>query len=100
MTIQAPGLAGTPSRGQRSAAIANASWTASSARSKSPSARIRIATARPNSSRKASVTGSIGRYSSYASGPKTGRTSIDPCWAPGMRAAIEIASSASFASIR
>jgi hypothetical protein len=36
---QAPGLAGVPVRGQRAAAIANASWVASSARSKSP--RIR-----------------------------------------------------------
>ena len=51
VTIQAPGLDGTPSLGQRSAAIANASWTASSARSKSPNARIRMETARPNSSR-------------------------------------------------
>ena len=58
VTIQAPGFAGTPSRGQRSAAIVNASWTASSARSKSPSAPIRIETARPNSSRNAWATGS------------------------------------------
>jgi hypothetical protein len=33
---QLAGLEGTPSRGQRSAAIANASCAASSARSKSP----------------------------------------------------------------
>jgi hypothetical protein len=36
VTSQPPGLSGVPSRGQRSAAMANASWTASSARSKSP----------------------------------------------------------------
>ena len=40
---QAPGLAGTPSRGQRSAATANASCAASSARSKSPRKPIRAA---------------------------------------------------------
>ncbi len=34
--IQAPGLSGIPSRGQRSSATTNASWTASSAASKSP----------------------------------------------------------------
>ena len=49
---QAPGLAGSPSRGQRSAAIANASWVASSARSKSPRKPIRLARTRPHSSRK------------------------------------------------
>jgi hypothetical protein len=97
VTIQAPGFAGTPSRGQRSAAIANASWTASSARSKSPSARIRIETARPDSSRKASATGST-VYS--WSKTMTGRTSIEPYLAEGMRSAIFSASSASLASIR
>ena len=49
--IQAPGLSGIPSRGQRSNAIANASCTASSARSKSPSTRMSVATARPDSRR-------------------------------------------------
>ena len=96
VTIHAPGFAGTPSRGQRSAAIANASWTASSARSKSPSARIRIETARPNSSPNASATGSA----VYSSKTITGRTSIEPYLADGMRAAIASASSASFALIR
>ena len=52
VTIQAPGVRGVPSRGQRSIAIANASCTASSASSRSPSTRVRIATARPHSSRK------------------------------------------------
>src|ERR1700704_4206141 len=51
VVIQAPGLSGTPSRGQRSSATTNASWTASSARSKSPRTRMSVATARPDSSR-------------------------------------------------
>jgi hypothetical protein len=97
VTIQAPGFAGTPSRGQCSAAMTNASWTASSARSKSPSARIRIETARPDSSRNAWVTGSTAYSWSKTT---TGRTSIEPYFADGMRAAIASASSASFASIR
>src|SRR5262249_43782805 len=50
--IQAPGLAGTPSRGQRSSAATNASWTASSAASKSRRTRISVATARADSCRK------------------------------------------------
>ena len=50
---QADGTSGTPSRGQRSSAIAKASCTASSAASRSPSRRARAATARPQSSRKA-----------------------------------------------
>src|SRR6266508_1289882 len=52
VVIQPPGLAGTPVRGQRSRATRKASWTASSARSKSPSTRMRVATARPDSYRK------------------------------------------------
>ena len=52
VTIQAPGVRGTPSRGQRSSAVANASCTASSASSRSPRTRVRIATALPHSSRK------------------------------------------------
>ena len=47
------GLSGAPSRGQRSAAIANASWVASSARSKSPRKPISAASTRPHWSRKA-----------------------------------------------
>ena len=47
VVIHAPGLSGTPSTGQRSSAIANASCTASSASSKSPSTRMSVATARP-----------------------------------------------------
>jgi hypothetical protein len=49
--IHAPGLSGAPSAFQRTSAIANASWTASSARSRSPSARASEATARPDSRR-------------------------------------------------
>jgi hypothetical protein len=41
------GFDGSPSRGQRSAAIAKASWVASSARSKSPRKPISAATTRP-----------------------------------------------------
>ena len=51
VVIQAPGLSGTPRAGQVSSALMNASWTASSARSKSPSTRMSVATARPCSSR-------------------------------------------------
>ena len=51
VVIQAPGLSGTPRTGHVSSAVTNASWTASSARSKSPSTRMSVATARPDSSR-------------------------------------------------
>ena len=51
VAIQPAGLAGTPSRGQRSTATRNASCTASSARSRSPNARARTATACPDSRR-------------------------------------------------
>src|SRR5215207_687878 len=49
--IQAPGRSGTPAVGQRWTATRKASWTASSARSKSPRTRMRVATACPDSSR-------------------------------------------------
>src|SRR5438270_13591695 len=49
---QAVGLAGIPSRGQRSAAVANASCAASSASSMSPRKPISDASTRPHSSRK------------------------------------------------
>src|SRR5256885_2068079 len=52
VTSHAPGLRGLPSRGQRSAATANASCAASSARSKSPRKPMRVARTRPHSSRK------------------------------------------------
>src|SRR6185437_1353368 len=50
--IQPAGLGGSPAEGHRCTAEANASWTASSAMSMSPKARIKTATARPCSSRK------------------------------------------------
>src|SRR5436190_3243236 len=52
VVIQPPGLGGRPSRAHVRRATANASWTASSARSMSPKARIRAAIDRPDSSRK------------------------------------------------
>src|SRR5437764_13284005 len=54
----APGLAGTPSRGQCSSAATSASCTHSSARSKSPRLRTRAAASRPASSRKTAATAS------------------------------------------
>src|SRR5712691_794164 len=62
--IHAPGFLGTPSAGHRASATAKASWTASSARSKSRRIRISVARARPPSSRKARSTTS--RVSSSA----------------------------------
>src|SRR5579872_542325 len=53
---QAPGLRGTPSRGQCCTASAKASCAHSSARSQSPVTRMRVATTRPHSSAKASAT--------------------------------------------
>src|SRR5712692_7312922 len=52
VVIQPPGLGGRPSPGHLLKATANASCTASSARSMSPKTRIRAATDRPDSSRK------------------------------------------------
>ena len=49
--IQAPGLSGTPRRGQERIASTNASWTASSAASRSPRRRARVASTRPDSAR-------------------------------------------------
>src|SRR3954451_15457630 len=50
--IHPAGLGGRPDDGQRSSAAMNASWTASSATSRSPKTRARTATARPCSARK------------------------------------------------
>src|SRR5262245_5670870 len=58
VVIQAPGLSGIPRSGQTCIAAMNASWTASSARSKSPRTRIREAVARPDSCRKRRSTSS------------------------------------------
>lgn len=52
VVIQPPGFGGSPPAGHFRNASANASWTASSARSMSPKIRIRVATERPDSSRK------------------------------------------------
>src|SRR6266705_1214700 len=52
VVIQPPGLGGRPSRAHARRATANASCTASSARSMSPKARTRTAIDRPDSSRK------------------------------------------------
>src|SRR3984957_15580049 len=51
LTNNARGFAGTSDESQRSSAAAKASWSASSARSKSPTRRISVASARPVSSR-------------------------------------------------
>ena len=60
VVIHAPGLRGSPRSGQTSSATRNASWTASSARSKSPRTRMSAATARPDSSRNRRSTASAG----------------------------------------
>src|SRR5437763_13845715 len=54
VVIHPPGFGGTPRSGHCSAAIANASATASSARSTSPRTRIKVAVQRPASRRKTS----------------------------------------------
>src|SRR5262245_33205924 len=58
VVIHPPGFGGTPWVGHRSAAIANASATASSARSMSPRTRISVAVTRPASRRKTSASSS------------------------------------------
>ncbi len=77
VTIHPPGFGGTPAAGQRSAATRNASWTASSAMSMSPKRRIRVATARPDSSRKTCSTwlAAAPVTDSYAGSSWNGRTS-------------------------
>src|SRR5215217_4155351 len=52
VVIHPPGFGGIPVTGQRSAAMVNASATASSARSTSPRMRIKVAVHRPASRRK------------------------------------------------
>ena len=54
VVIQPPGLGGIPVFGHRSAAMVNASATASSARAMSPRTRIKVAVQRPASRRKTS----------------------------------------------
>jgi hypothetical protein len=112
-TNQARGVSGRPAPGQVAAASANASWTHSSARSKSPPVR-RMAVARTAacSARKirasalcawalvtrASIPGGA-RRAGY-SNVMTGRISMQPRRAPGIRAAMPTASSRSLASMR
>ena len=84
-------VVGAPSRGQRSAAIANASCAASSARSKSPRKPISAARTRPHCVAEDLLED---RYHSTI-----GRTSIaPPMRAAGIRAASSIAASRSSAS--
>ena len=88
-----------PSRGHRSSARAKASCAHSSARSQSPVTRMRVATTRPQSERNAATTAA----STSAAGThisQIGLTSIVPVAAPGIFAAISIASSRSLASTR
>src|SRR5439155_13995695 len=60
VVIQAPGLGGRPAAGQRSTAMAKASWTASSAMSMSPKRRTRVAVDRPDSDRKIAAMSTAG----------------------------------------
>ena len=120
LTSQARGLEGASSAGQRSSATAKASCNASSARSKSPTRRISVASTRPASSRNTlSISRGVMRSRRSPSvfravrstSPEQrlsvaqlytqiGRTSIEPNRAPGIRAAIASAASRSLASIR
>src|SRR6266702_3993593 len=81
VVIQPPGLGGRPSPGHLLNATANASCTASSARSISPKTLIRAATDRPDSSRKirptsaASSVGALSRTLSSLEDPE--RTDLD-----------------------
>ena len=70
VTSQPAGLAGSPSRGQRSAAMANASAAASSASSMSPRMPARVASTRPQWSRK---TASSGTHAPVEDGPNLDR---------------------------
>src|SRR5207245_2363265 len=71
--IQRPGLGGRPSTGHLRRATANASCTASSATSMSPKTRIRVATHRPDSSRKM---GSIAAASIAGEPPTPGASGV------------------------
>ena len=78
--IQPAGDGGTPAVGQVRTAVTNASWTASSATSRSPKRRARVATARPESRRKTSSTARAvaGSSVSAGSGGPTGPVSRQP----------------------
>jgi hypothetical protein len=96
--IHAPGLFGSPRSGQVRSACSNASWTASSARSKLPVARIRAATARPASRRNRRSTSlpvsAVPQPCGWSGNSWIGRSSIVPNIAPGQRFPASIASSA------
>src|SRR5213593_1019285 len=72
-TSQATGFAGVPAPGHRSIAVANASWSASSATSKSPSRRMRVARIRPCSARKISSRRMAAWWKSYSTGRQRAR---------------------------
>lgn len=93
VVIQAPGLSGMPRSGHVSRAAANASWTASSASSKSPRTRMRVATARPCSrrNRRSTTSRAAPTYLWGASNSMIGRTSIEPVGAAGIRDAASMA---------
>src|SRR6266516_2871381 len=69
VVIQAPGLGGRPAPVHLRRATANASCTASSARSMSPKTRIRAATDRPDSSRKIRPTSASSSFRAAATSP-------------------------------
>ena len=68
VVIQAPGLAGTPSRGQVATAAAKASCSASSARLKSPTWRMSVARIAGPSSLKALAIAAISHRSLLSPG--------------------------------
>src|SRR2546421_4290108 len=69
---QWPGCVGMPSRRQRSSATSNASWTSSSALSKSPRMRTRAAVSRPASSRKTAATAASELCGAFTGGGSSG----------------------------
>ncbi len=76
VVIQAAGLSGTPLVGQLATARANASWTASSAMSRSRTARATTATAAAASSRKTrAISASVPLTAPRAAAPRSTRTS-------------------------
>ena len=91
VVIQPPGLGGIPVFGHCSAAMANASATASSARSMSPRTRIRVAVQRP-ASRAEDLVERVGH-------PCAGRTSTGPSQAAAALPAHSRAASRSVASM-
>ena len=112
-TSQLAGFVGGPATGHCSSAVANASWSASSATSMSPRRRISVARIRPCSARKISSMrmaalggkatppgGRVHATAGYRGGPTLiGRTSIErPARTSGWRVTTAITSSRSLAS--